>query len=73
MNGQLGGDLSASLVACWLSMPDERALHRRAASRWCARPSSATTRRAAPVDGRPLNQPIQSVQSRWELSDSAFS
>ena len=73
MNGQLGGELSAMLVACWPSIPDERALRRRAASRWCARPSPITTRWAAPVEGRPLNQLIQSVQSREEQPDSAFS
>ena len=72
MNGQLGGDLSASLVACWPSMPDERALRRRAAPRWRARPSPATTRRAMPVDGRPLNQPIQSVQPSYAVPDDAL-
>ena len=70
--GRLSGDLSASLVACWPSMPDERAQRRRAASRWCARPLPATTRRAAPANGRPLNARFSSSVARWPSLTTSF-
>ena len=71
-DSRFGGDLNARLVACWPVMPDERAQRRHTTARWSAWPRRSPHGEPRQLAGRPLNQPIQSVQSCEEQPDSVI-